>query len=91
MSSIDAAIENLRNPFKSKKDYNIEDRGDMADYPGINFTRLPDGHLKLSQPQLIDQIIYQIQGTQTFNKFLFIIMQKKKMNLQLSKLIQDHK
>ena len=66
MSSIDAAIEDLRNPLKAKNDYDIEDRGDMADYLGINFTRLPDGRLKLSQPQLIDQIIHQIQGTQTF-------------------------
>ena len=50
MSSIDAAIEDLRNPLKAKNNYDIEDRGDMADYLGINFTRLPDGRLKLSQP-----------------------------------------
>lgn len=66
MSSIDAAIADLRNPLKAKNDYDIEDRGDMADYLGINFTKLPDGRLKLSQPQLIDQIINQIQGTQNF-------------------------
>ena len=52
----------LKNPRLAKNTYDIEDRGDLADYLGINFTKLQDSKIKMTQPQLITQIIDQVQG-----------------------------
>ncbi len=41
-------------------EYDIEDKGDIMDYLGLNFTRLDDGCIKLLQPQLIDQAITEV-------------------------------
>jgi hypothetical protein len=48
---IDAIIKEMQ------ASYNMTNEGDISDYLGMNVTRLEDGHIKLSQPQLIDQII----------------------------------
>jgi hypothetical protein len=61
-SEIDQAIADLKNPEMAKNEYDIEDRGDLADYLGINFTKLEGNKLKMTQPQLIDQVIEQVQG-----------------------------
>ena len=37
--------------------FDIEDKGDISDYLGVHVEKLSDGKLKLSQPQLIQQII----------------------------------
>jgi hypothetical protein len=34
--------------------FNLDMMGDVKDYLGINFERLPDGRIKMSQPQLIE-------------------------------------
>jgi hypothetical protein len=39
---------------------NMTDEGDIMDYLVVNVTKLDDGHIKLSQPQLIDQIIKDV-------------------------------
>jgi hypothetical protein len=42
--------------------------GDVKEYLGVNFERLPDDIVKMSQPQLIDQILKEvglIQGSKT--------------------------
>ena len=62
---IDQAIKDLKNPNVAKNGYDIEDRGDLSDYLGINFTRLDGNKLKMTQPQLIDQVIEQVQGSST--------------------------
>lgn len=59
---IDQAIADLKNPELAKNEYDIGDRGDLADYLGINFTKLEGNKLKMTQPQLIDRIIEQVQG-----------------------------
>jgi hypothetical protein len=58
--SVDQAIRDLSNPKKAKARFVIEDQGDISDYLGINFEKLPDGKFKLSQPHLIDQIIEEV-------------------------------
>lgn len=50
-SSVDQAIADLSDKKKALNDYDIEDRGDVTDYLGINFQRLPGGKLKLSKSQ----------------------------------------
>jgi hypothetical protein len=37
--------------------FSLDMMGDVKDYLGINFERLPDGRIKMSQPQLIEQIL----------------------------------
>ena len=37
--------------------YDIEEMGDVCDYIGVKVDKLPDGRIKLSQPQLITQIL----------------------------------
>ena len=56
---IDQAVAN---PDIAKNEYDIEDRGDLADYLGINFIKLEGNKLKMTQPQLIDQVTEQVQG-----------------------------
>ena len=43
------------------KSANLEDHGDISDYPGINFAKTKDGNLKLTQPRLINQIIEEVR------------------------------
>ena len=57
---IDKAIKDLRNTKKTKRKLTLEDQGDVNDYLGINFERLPDGKLKLTQPQIIDDILREL-------------------------------
>ena len=57
---IDKAIRDLRNVKKAKKKLTLDDQGDVNDYLGINFERLKDGKLKLSQPQIIDDILVEL-------------------------------
>eukprot|EP00957_Ditylum_brightwellii_P095822 7300623-Ditylum_brightwellii.AAC.2 len=52
---VDWAIKDLR-----KANFNIEDKGDIEDYLGINVEKLSDGRLKISQPQIIDSIIAEV-------------------------------
>jgi len=59
---IDQAFVDLKNPEIAKNEYDIEDRGDLADYLGINFAKLKGNKLKMTQPQLIDQVIEEVQG-----------------------------
>jgi histone deacetylase 1/2 len=37
--------------------FNVSDEGDISDYLGIKVTKLPDGRMRFTQPQLIDSII----------------------------------
>ena len=56
-TEIEQAIKDLKNSEKAKTSFDIEDKGNINDYLGINFKTLSDGRLKLSQPHLIDEII----------------------------------
>ena len=59
--SVEKAISDLKKPSLAKHKYDIEDRGDISDYLGINFRReKKDGTLHLTQPQLIDQILEEV-------------------------------
>eukprot|EP00957_Ditylum_brightwellii_P209041 15359992-Ditylum_brightwellii.AAC.1 len=51
-ADINQAIADLRG-----RSFEIEEKGTITDYLGINFEWLPDGRLKMSQPHLIQQII----------------------------------
>jgi len=53
---IDEAIKQLK-----QADLELEDQGDISDYIGINFTHRNDGSIIMSQPQLIDQIVNDLQ------------------------------
>ena len=59
-----ADIESITSDFNNKKkegnSYDSEDCGDITDYLGINFIRLPNSNLKLLQSHLIDQIIRDV-------------------------------
>eukprot|EP00957_Ditylum_brightwellii_P069900 5308300-Ditylum_brightwellii.AAC.1 len=52
---IDDAIEQLR-----KQDFKVEDKGTMQDYMGINIKFLPDGKIRLTQPQIINFILEEV-------------------------------
>ena len=51
-TEIDKAINDLKNAG-----FDIEDKGTLKDYLGVNVEYLRNGKIKLSQPHLIDQII----------------------------------
>ena len=53
---MDKAIEEL-----SETGLELEDQGDIKDYLGINFQYSDDGKIIMSQPQLIDSIIRDLQ------------------------------
>jgi hypothetical protein len=52
LKEIDQAMKNL-----DAQGFNLDMMGDAKDYLGINFERVPDGRVKMSQPQLIEQIL----------------------------------
>jgi hypothetical protein len=54
-SEIDQAIADLQ-----KAGYDIEDKGTLKDYLGVNIEYLSNGKIKLSQPHIIDQIIHDV-------------------------------
>ena len=56
---IDEFLADIRNEEKTKQKFDIEDRGDVSDYLGINL-EVVDGKVKVSQPQLIEQIIKDV-------------------------------
>ena len=56
-TAVDAAIADLLNEEKTGTRFELENRGDVSDYLGINFDRKPDGRVFLTQPHLIQQII----------------------------------
>ena len=55
-NQVDKVIEELKGTGLE-----LEDRGDVADYLGINFNYKEDGTIVMSQPQLIDQLIKDIK------------------------------
>ena len=59
-AAVDAAIADLLNERKSGSKFEIENRGDISDYLGINFDKKPDGRVFLTQPHLIKQIIEDV-------------------------------
>jgi hypothetical protein len=65
-AEIDKAIKEL-----DDIGYDLEDKGDLNDYLGVNVETLTDGRIKLTQPHLIDQVVQMVnlplrsQGKQT--------------------------
>jgi hypothetical protein len=57
---IDEAIKDLSDPDKANATFEIEDQGNIADYLGINFEKVINNKIKLTQPHLIDQIIKEV-------------------------------
>jgi hypothetical protein len=55
LKEIEQAMKNL-----DAQGFNLDMMGDVNDYLGINFERLPDGRVKMSQPQLIEQILKDV-------------------------------
>ena len=45
--NIDKAMRDLMNTSKAKRNFNVDDQGDITDYLGINFDLLEDGTYKL--------------------------------------------
>lgn len=57
-NKVNRAIEALR-----KQEFELEDQGSMYDYLGINYTRQEDGTIIMTQPQLINEIIAEVETT----------------------------
>jgi hypothetical protein len=55
LKEIEQAMKNL-----DAQGFNLDMMGDVKDYLGINFEILPDGRVKMSQPQLIEQILKDV-------------------------------
>jgi hypothetical protein len=55
LKEIEQAMKNL-----DAQGFNLDMMGDFKDYLGINFERLPDGRVKMSEPQLIEQILKDV-------------------------------
>jgi hypothetical protein len=55
LKEIEQAMKNL-----DAQGFNLDMMGDVKDYLGINFERLPDRRVKMSQPQLIEQILKDV-------------------------------
>ena len=65
-ASVDKFLADFRNEEKAGAKYDIEDKGDITDYLGINFEKVGNsGTVHLSQPHLIDQIIKEV-GVERF-------------------------
>eukprot|EP00957_Ditylum_brightwellii_P149388 11378218-Ditylum_brightwellii.AAC.1 len=52
---INGTIKQLRKQY-----FKVEDKGTMQDYLGINIKFLPDGKIRLAQPQIIDSIFEEV-------------------------------
>ena len=59
-NDIENAIKDLRNIKKTKRRLTLDDQGDIKDYLGINFEKTPEGKIKLTQPQIIDDILEEL-------------------------------
>jgi hypothetical protein len=55
--AIQQAIQDL-----TKCGFDIEDKGTISDYLGVHVEKLPCGKIKLYQPQLIKQLIQELEG-----------------------------
>ena len=55
-------MKDIQDSKKTKQAFDIEDRGDISDYLGINLSRKESGQVLLSQPGLTDQIINEVLG-----------------------------
>ena len=60
IKEIKKAIKDLRNIKKTKRRLNLDDQGDIKDYLGINFERTNDGKIRLTQPQIIEDISQEL-------------------------------
>ena len=60
MSSKESDVNKAISDIKST-DLNIEDRGDIANYLGVNFNYKKNGEVIMIQPQLINQIIEDVK------------------------------
>jgi hypothetical protein len=63
LKEIEQAMKNL-----DAQGFNLDMMGDVKDYLGINFEKNTDGRVKISQPQLIEQILKDVglsQGSNT--------------------------
>ena len=63
--------------------YNIEDRSNITDYIGINFKYLDEITLKLTQPQLTQQVI---EDSKVMKKYFMIPQIPSKSNKFLKRL-----
>ena len=59
-NEIDKTIKELRNTRKTKRKLVLDNQGDIKDYLGINFERIQDGRIKLTQPQIISNILTKL-------------------------------
>jgi hypothetical protein len=55
LKEIEQAMKNL-----DAQGFNLDMMGIVKDYLGINFERLPGGRVKMSHPQLIEQILKDV-------------------------------
>jgi len=55
--AVKQAIQDL-----TKAGFDIENKGTISDYLGVHVEKLPSGEIKLSQPQLIKQLIQDLEG-----------------------------
>jgi hypothetical protein len=55
LKEIEQAMKNL-----DAQGFNLDMLGDVKDYLGINFEKLPVGTVKMSQPQMIEQILKDV-------------------------------
>ena len=65
--SAERAISHFKDAKKIQRNFDLEDRGDISDYLGINFAKTKDGNIKLTQPQLIGHIISEV-GVDTIRR-----------------------
>lgn len=64
-ASVDKFLEDLRNVKLAGAKCDIEDKGNISDYLGINFSEPDNGKIHLSQPHLIEEIIKEV-GVEKF-------------------------
>ena len=59
-ASVDKFLSDFRNEKLAGAKYDIEDKGNIADYLGIHFEETSNGKIHLSQPHLIQEIIDEV-------------------------------
>ena len=57
---IDKFIKDLRNVKKAKKRLTLDNQGEIKDYLGINIERTANRKIKLTQPQIIKDILQEL-------------------------------